>query len=114
MLPYLIGPKLALEMVLTGEKMDAQRAKDVRLVNRIVAENELEATVNGIAAKISGQSGAVLAMAKKAVLEGMGMSLKEGLKNSMNIFLNELYKLEDSQEGLRALMEKRKPQWKNR
>jgi cyclohexa-1,5-dienecarbonyl-CoA hydratase len=114
MLPYLIGPKLALEMVLTGEKMDAQRAKDVRLVNRIVAENELEATVNGIAAKIAGQSGAVLAMAKKAVLEGMGMSLKDGLKNSMNIFLNELYKLEDSQEGLRALMEKRKPQWKNR
>jgi hypothetical protein len=48
------------------------------------------------------------------VLAGMGMSLREALRNSMNIFLNELYRLEDSQEGLRALLEKRKPQWKNR
>jgi hypothetical protein len=44
----------------------------------------------------------------------MGLSLRDGLKNSMNIFLNELYRLEDSQEGLRALVEKRKPVWKNR
>jgi hypothetical protein len=44
----------------------------------------------------------------------MGMSLRDSLRNSMNIFLNELYRLEDSQEGLRALLEKRKPQWKNR
>jgi len=41
-------------------------------------------------------------MAKKAILGGMGLSLRDGLKNSMNIFLNELYRLEDSQEGLRA------------
>jgi 1,4-dihydroxy-2-naphthoyl-CoA synthase len=44
----------------------------------------------------------------------MGLSLRDGLRNSMNIFLNELYRLEDSQEGLRALSEKRKPNWKNR
>jgi enoyl-CoA hydratase/carnithine racemase len=56
----------------------------------------------------------VLGMAKKAVLGGMGMSLRDALHNSMSIFLNELYRLEDSQEGLRALLEKRKPQWKNR
>jgi len=54
----------------------------------------------------------VLTMAKKAILGGMGLSLREGLKHSMNIFLNELYRLEDSQEGLRALVEKRKPNWK--
>ena len=53
-------------------------------------------------------------MAKKAILAGMGLSLRDGLRNSMNIFLNELYRLEDSQEGLRALVEKRKPNWKNR
>jgi hypothetical protein len=44
----------------------------------------------------------------------VGLSVQEGLRASMDIFLNELYKLEDSQEGLRALVEKRKPQWKNR
>ncbi len=53
-------------------------------------------------------------VAKRAILSGMGLSLRDGLKHSMDIFLNELYGLEDSQEGLRALVEKRKPNWKNR
>ena len=76
--------------------------------------DRLQAAVNELVVKISAQSGAVLGMAKKAVLAGMGMSLRDSLRNSMSIFLNELYRLEDSQEGLRALLEKRKPQWKNR
>jgi len=113
-LPYIVGPKLALELVLTGEAITAERARDLGLVNRLVAEEQLEKTVKELAAQICAQSGAVLTMAKKAILEGMGMSLRDGLRNSMNIFLNELYRLEDSQEGLRALLEKRKPQWKNR
>jgi enoyl-CoA hydratase/carnithine racemase len=53
-------------------------------------------------------------MAKRAILGGMGLSLRDGLMQSMDIFLNQLYKLEDSQEGLRAIVEKRKPNWKNR
>ena len=51
--------------------------------------------------------GSVITMAKKAILGGMGLSLRDGLRNSMNIFLNELYRLKDSREGLRALSEKR-------
>jgi cyclohexa-1,5-dienecarbonyl-CoA hydratase len=112
--PFIIGPKLALELVLTGQSITAERARDLGLVNRLVAEDQLEKTVNELLTQITSQSGAVLAMAKKAILDGMGMSLRDGLRNSMNIFLNELYRLEDSQEGLRALLEKRKPQWKNR
>ena len=49
-----------------------------------------------------------------ALDERYGMSLTASLKHSHDLFLNELYKLEDSQEGLRAILEKRKPQWKNR
>ena len=113
-LPYLVGPKLALELVLTGEVITAERARELGLVNRLVPEAQLETTVNELIAQITAQSGAVLAMAKRAVLGGMGLSLRDGLRNSMNIFLNELYRLEDSQEGVRALVEKRKPHWKNR
>lgn len=113
-LPYLVGPKIALELVLTGEPITAERALELGIVNRLVPEAKLEETVNEIIGRISGHSGPVLTMAKKAILGGMGMSLREGLKHSMNIFLNELYHLEDSQEGLRAIIEKRKPQWKNR
>src|ERR1700720_4317171 len=113
-LPFLVGPKRALEIILTGEAITAERALEFGLVNRLVPEAQLEAAVSEFIHRISGHSGPVLTMAKKAILGGMGMSLKDGLKNSMNIFLNELYRLEDSQEGLRALVEKRKPNWKNR
>src|SRR5258708_31250331 len=114
MFPHIIGPKRALELVLTGEAISAEKARELGLVNRLVPEAQLQAAVNELIGKITAQSGAVLGMAKKAVLGGMGISLRDSLNNSMNIFLNEPYRLEDSQEGLRALLEKRKPQWKNR
>src|SRR5579862_2382571 len=114
MFPHIIGPKRALELILTGEAITAERALELGLVNRLVPEPQLLNAVNELIGKITSQSGAVLGMAKKAVLGGMGLSLHDALRNSMSIFLNELYRLEDSQEGLRALLEKRKPQWKNR
>ena len=113
-LPYLVGPKVALELVLTGEPVNAERALELGLVNRLVPEAQLEATVKELVSRMAGHSGAVLTMAKKAILGGMGLSIRDGLKHSMSIFLNELYHLEDSQEGLHALLEKRKPNWKNR
>jgi cyclohexa-1,5-dienecarbonyl-CoA hydratase len=114
MLPHIIGPKRALELVLTGEAISAERARDLGLVNRLVPEAQLQTAVKDLTTRITAQSGAVLGMAKKAVISGMGVSLRDALRQSMNIFLNELYRLEDSQEGLRALVEKRKPEWKNR
>jgi enoyl-CoA hydratase/carnithine racemase len=113
-LPHLIGPKRALEMVLTGEAISADRALELGLVNHVVPEAKLEETVNALIKKITAQSGPVLSMAKRAVIDGMGMSLREALHNSLKIFLNELYGLEDSQEGVRAVVEQRKPLWKNR
>jgi cyclohexa-1,5-dienecarbonyl-CoA hydratase len=113
-LPFLVGPKIALELVLTGEAVTAERALELGMINRLVPEAQLEKTVNELVSRITANSGPVLSMAKKAILGGMGLSLRDGMKKSMDIFLNELYRLEDSQEGLRALVEKRKPNWKNR
>src|SRR5271154_1818492 len=113
-LPFLVGPKTALELVLTGEAVTAERALELGLINRLVPESQLEQTVNDLVARIAAHSAPVLSMAKKAVLGGMGLSIRDGLKQSMDIFLNQLYRLEDSQEGLRALVEKRNPNWKNR
>lgn len=114
MFPHIVGPKRTLELVLTGEAISAERARELGLVNRLIPEAQLQAAVSELIAKITSQSGAVLGMAKRAVVGGMGLSLRDALRTSMNIFLNELYRLEDSEEGLRALLEKRKPQWKNR
>src|SRR3981081_4760875 len=84
-LPFLVGPKRALEIILTGEPVTAERALELGLINRLVPEEQLEATVNGVIARITGHSGPVLTMAKKAILGGMGLSLRGGLKNSMSI-----------------------------
>ena len=113
-LPSILGPKQALELVLTGEAMSAERARELGLVNWLVAEEELENKITEVSAKVTAQSGPVLTMAKKAILGSLGLPLRDGVRNSMKVFLNELAELEDSQEGLRALVEKRAPKWKNR
>jgi len=113
-LPYILGPKQALELVLTGEAMSAERARELGLVNWLVAEEDLPKKIEEVTAKVTAQSGPVLTMAKKAILGSLGLPLRDGVKNSMKVFLNELAELEDSQEGLRALVEKRAPKWKNR
>jgi cyclohexa-1,5-dienecarbonyl-CoA hydratase len=113
-LPYILGPKQAIELVLTGETMSAERARELGLVNWLVPENELQKKVEEVVAKVTAQSGPVLTMAKKAILGSLGMPLRDGVRNSMKVFLNELADLEDSQEGVRALVEKRAPKWKNR
>ena len=113
-LPYLLGPKHALELVLTGETISAERARELGLVNWLVPEDELQKKTDEVIAKVTAQSGPVLTMAKKAILGSLGLPLRDGVRNSMKVFLNELADLEDSQEGLRALVEKRAPKWKNR
>ena len=113
-LPYILGPKQALELVLTGEAMSAERARELGLVNWLVSEEELPQKVADVVARVTAQSGPVLTMAKKAILGSLGLPLRDGVRTSMKVFLNELADLEDSQEGLRALVEKRAPKWKNR
>jgi cyclohexa-1,5-dienecarbonyl-CoA hydratase len=113
-LPNILGPKLALELVMTGETMTAERAREFGLVNWLVPEDELQKKVDDVIAKVTSQSGPVLTMAKKAIIGCMGLPLRDAVRSSMKVFLNELGDLEDSQEGVRALVEKRAPKWKNR
>src|SRR5580658_10270518 len=76
--------------------MTAERAYDLGLINRLVPEAQLEKTVEDLIAKVTAQSGPVLTMAKKAILGSVGVPLREGVRNSMKIFLNELSDLEES------------------
>lgn len=69
--PYIVGPKLALELVLTGQHITAERARELGLVNRLVPEDQLEKTISELTAQITQQSGAVLAMAKRAIIAGI-------------------------------------------
>jgi cyclohexa-1,5-dienecarbonyl-CoA hydratase len=112
--PRVMGPKRAMELLLTGEPVNAQQALAMGLVNRVVPRAQLQPTVDTLVKRISDQSGPVLALMKRVVFEGTWRPFDEALRRSQDIYLNQLFELEDSQEGLRALVEKRKPVWKNK
>ena len=112
--PRVIGPRRAMEFLLTGEPINARTALEIGLVNRVVSRADLEATVDAMVHRITDESGPVLQLLKRVIFNGTWMPFAEALKRAQDIYLNQLFELEDSQEGLRALLEKRKPVWKNR
>jgi cyclohexa-1,5-dienecarbonyl-CoA hydratase len=112
--PRVIGPKRAMEMLLTAEPISAQQALAIGLVNRVVPRAALKETVETTVRRISEQSAPVLQLLKRVIFEGTWRPFDEALRHSQDIYLNQLFALEDSQEGLRAMVEKRKPLWKNK
>ena len=112
--PRVIGPKRAMELLLTGEPINAQQALMMGLVNRVVPKAALKDTVDNLVKRLADQSGPVLSLMKRVIFEGTWAPFEEALKRSQDIYLNQLFELQDSQEGLRALVEKRKPVWKNK
>jgi cyclohexa-1,5-dienecarbonyl-CoA hydratase len=112
--PRVIGPKRAMEFLLTGDLIDAEQALMMGLVNQVVPRAALKKAVGALAKRICNQSGPVMGLLKQVIFEGTWKPLNEALKNAQNIYLNQLFELQDSQEGLRALVEKRKPVWKNK
>ncbi|HEV3040461.1 MAG TPA: enoyl-CoA hydratase-related protein [Candidatus Angelobacter sp.] len=114
MLPALIGPKKTYELILTGEALSAEDALKFGFVNKVVPEAELKKHVDALLTRISEFSGPVLEVTKRVISGSQGLPLKDAMKKSQDLYLNELMNLEDVQEGLRAVIEKRKPVWKNK
>jgi len=114
MLPQLIGPKKTYELILTGRALSAEEALHLGFVNRVVPEAELQKAVDEVLARVAQFSGPVLEMTKRVISSSLGLPLAEGMKRSHDIYLNQLMALEDVQEGLRAVLERRKPVWKNK
>ncbi len=112
--PRVIGPKHAMELLLTADPISAQQALIMGLVNRVVPRSALKETVDSLVQRIGSQSTPVLQLLKRVVFEGTWRPFEQALKRSQDIYLNQLFELDDSQEGLRALMERRKPVWKNK
>jgi cyclohexa-1,5-dienecarbonyl-CoA hydratase len=112
--PRVIGPRRAMEFLLTGEPINAQQALMMGLVNQVVPRAALEEAVGALVKRLCNQSAPVLRLLKQVVFEGTWKPFREALKNAQNIYLNELFALQDPQEGLRALMEGRRPVWRNK
>jgi enoyl-CoA hydratase len=112
-LPRVVGKSFAMQMVLTGEMVDAVLAERKSLVSEVVSAERLLPRALEIAASIAAKSVAITPYAKKAVLAAFETSLEEGLRLERQLTV-EAFATEDRTEGLRAFAEKRPPVFKGR
>lgn len=113
LLPRIIGEKRAREMILTGETIDATEAERLGLVNHLVAADQLADKTETVLAKLRALSASSLGLARAALDLGGRSGFESALTQVESLYLDELMKTEDAAEGVRAFMEKRKPEWRN-
>jgi len=114
LLPRIIGEKRARELILTGDLIDAQEAFRLGLVNYVVPSSDLDHKTQSVLAKLRELSASSLAMTRAALDLGSRNSFESALAEVENLYLHELMKTEDANEGVRAFIEKRKAEWRNR
>lgn len=107
-LTRLVGEGKSMELILTGDLIDAATAFDLGLVNHVYAPDELEAKTMEMANKIAEKSPIALQMAKEAVKLAARSNLDEGLRREIDLFAI-CFSTEDKEEGVAAFLEKRKP-----
>jgi cyclohexa-1,5-dienecarbonyl-CoA hydratase len=110
----LIGYHRAAEMILTGRTFSAQEALAMGLINRVFPGDQLEGELKSLLEELLGKSGAVLRIALKGLRELSLKGFADALRRSEDLYCTELLHTEDVEEGIRAFLEKRKPQWMHR
>lgn len=112
-LPRFIGKAKAMDLILTGRMMDAAEAERCGLVARVVPPEKLLEEALAAAAKIASYSQPIVMMAKETVNRAQETSLAEGARFERRVFLA-MFATEDQKEGMKAFIEKRKPDFRNR
>lgn len=110
-LPLLIGARAAMEVLLTGDAFDAARAQQMGLVNRVVPDAELRATVQSLGERIAANAPLSVAAGKRTVRLVADMTLAEAFDEAERLW-EPVYRSQDAQEGPAAFRDKRAPEWK--
>lgn len=112
-LTHLIGEGRSMEMILTGDMIDAATAERFGLVNHVYPIDQLEAETLKLAEKIAEKAPIALQLSKEAVKFASRSNLDEGLRREVDLFAI-CFSSEDKKEGVAAFLEKRKPEFKGR
>jgi enoyl-CoA hydratase len=112
-LTRLVGEGKAMELILTGEIIDAKTALAIGLVNQVVPADQLQSKTMEIANRIADKSPIALRLAKEAVKLASRSNLDEGLRREVDLFAL-CFSSEDKDEGVSAFLEKRKPVFKGK
>jgi enoyl-CoA hydratase/carnithine racemase len=112
-LTRLIGRAKATEWILTGDMYTAQEALRLGLVNQVVPQDQVLKAARDLARKIASKSAVAVAQSLWAIEEGLEVSLEQGLAKEAQAF-GRVAASEDSREGVKAFLEKRQPQFKDR
>ena len=113
MLPPQIGIRRAVEFCAVGMTIDAAEAHRIGLVSAVYPRDEFDAHVEGYLNNIRKLSRPVVRMAKRATVLAVREQVLAHLKRAEELYLGELMKLSDAQEGIAAFVEKRAPKWKH-
>lgn len=112
-LPRLVGPGKALQLILTGQRVDGAEARAIGLVEEAVPEEALEERTRELGLRIAEKSPVALRLAKEAVRAAAETGLSAGLEHEATLF-SLLFATEDKAEGVQAFLEKRKPEFRGR
>ena len=108
-----VSNKTAMEMLLTGEMVNAHKAEHIGLVNRVVSDEHLTEQVMAMAAVIASKSTMTLATGKQAFYRQREMTLADAYDYSSQVMVDNLLK-HDAEEGINAFIEKRTPEWQDK
>ena len=112
-LTQLVGEGWAKRMILCGERVSADKALDLGLVEEVVPTGESLVTATRLATQVAQQSPTSIAACKRLIHSARDISISAGLAAERDEFVD-LFSTEDQREGVNAFLEKRAPVWKNR
>ncbi len=112
--PRLAGLKNSYKLILTGQTITAREARSMGLVTDVVEDGKFASSLEQLLNALTSKSSVALEFAKRATLENLSLPVEQALRNSSSLYLDELMKREDPEEGLSAFLEKREPVWRNR
>ena len=105
-----VAPKHAMEMLLTGDMVDAPRAREIGLVNRVVTDAELDSATQALAAQIAAKSPLTLAIGKQAFYRQAELPLADAYTYAAAVMTRNMM-AHDAAEGIDAFLAKRQPAW---